>query len=405
MLTLGLAEPTGLVSLPLLFWLKDGLGLRPQSIAAFEAVALAPLYFGFVFGFIRDRWRPFGGGDRGYLLLGAPVAIASYCWLAASATSTTRLLVGVLVAVVAFEFLVASAEGLMTEAAQRHLMTGRLSAVSEVAEIIPSVASTLIGGWIATHLDVGASFLVAGVVTTAVLLQALWRPHAVFSQGPKLHQEPERHTHAIRRLVKHRALWPAIGALLLWNFSPGWGTPLVFFLTDELKLSPETFGAFRAASFASGGIAAVVYAVLCRRFPLRPLLWWTVALNIPAAFLIFLAHGAAGAVAVSAVVGLLLGMLNIALFDLLRRSCPTNLEGTGIMLGYSLFSLGGTLGDVFGSWMYDHFGLAACLGFDALATIAILPVLLLVPRTLTSSCDGDIKTGDTPPPHPVLAAS
>ena len=59
MLTLGLAEPTGLVSLPLLFWLKDGLGLRPQAIAAFEAVALAPLYFGFVFGFVRDRWRPF----------------------------------------------------------------------------------------------------------------------------------------------------------------------------------------------------------------------------------------------------------------------------------------------------------------------------------------------------------
>jgi MFS family permease len=405
MLTLGLAEPTGLVSLPLLFWLKDGLGLRPQSIAAFEAVALAPLYFGFVFGFIRDRWRPFGRGDRAYLLLGTPIAIASYCWLATSSTSPTRLLIGVLIAVVAFEFLGASAEGLMTELAQRHLMTGRMSALSELAEIIPSVASTLLGGWIATRLDVGASFLVAAVITTAVLLQALWRPHAVFPQGPRLVQ-PERHTHAVRRLLKHRALWPAIGALLLWNFSPGWGTPLVFFLTDELKLSPVAFGAFRAATFASGAIAAVMYTVLCRRFPLRPILWWTVALNIPAAFLIFLTHGAAGVVAVSAIVGLLLGMLNIALFDLLRRSCPTNLEGTGIMLGYSLFSLGGTLGDLFGSWMYDQFGLAACLGFDALATIAILPVLLLVPRTLTSSCDGDdVKTGDTSPPHPVLAAS
>ena len=64
MLTLGLAEPTGLVSLPLLFWLKDGLGLTPQSVAVFEAVALAPLYFGFLFGFLRDRWRPLGRNDR-----------------------------------------------------------------------------------------------------------------------------------------------------------------------------------------------------------------------------------------------------------------------------------------------------------------------------------------------------
>jgi hypothetical protein len=75
------------------------------------------------------------------------------------------------------------------------------------------------------------------------------------------------------------------------------------------------------------------------------------------------------------------------------------------MLGYSLFSIGGTVGDLFGSWMYDRFGLAACLGFDALATIAILPVLLLVPRAITSSRDGDCEPVETLPSQPVLAAS
>ena len=283
-------------------------------------------------------------------------------------------------------------------------MTGRLSALSEIAEIIPSVASTLIGGWIATHVDVGETFLVAAVIAMVVVLQALWRPRAVFPTGPRLYA-PEQHTQAIRRLAKHRALWPAIGALLLWNFSPGWGTPLVFFLTDTLKLSPAEFGAFRAATFASGAVAALLYATICRRFPLRPILWWTVVLNIPAAFLILLTHGAAQAIAVSAIVGLLLGMLNIALFDLLRRSCPANLEGTGIMLGYSLFSIGGTMGDLFGSWLYDRLGLAACLGFDSLATIAMLPVLLRVPRAITSSRDGDSEPAESLPPPPVLAAS
>jgi len=179
----------------------------------------------------------------------------------------------------------------------------------------------------------------------------------------------------------------------------------VFFLTDNLKLSPVEFGAFRAATFASGAVAALIYATICRRFPLRPILWWTVGLNVPAAFLILLCHGAVQAIAVSAVVGLLLGLLNIALFDLLRRSCPTKLEGTGIMLGYSLFSIGGTMGDLFGSWLYDRLGLAACLGFDAVATIAIFPVLLLVPRAITSSRDGDDEPAETPQSHPVLAAS
>lgn len=403
MLTLGLAEPTGLVSLPLLFWLKDGLALRPQAIAAFEAVALIPLYFGFVFGFIRDRWQPFGRDDRAYFFFGASIAIASYCWLAGNPTNPVRLLAGMLVGVVAFEFLGASAEGLMTEAAQRHLMTGRLSALSEVAEIIPSIASMLLGGWIAANFGVRASFLTAAAITIAVLLQAFWRPHSVFPPGNSV-AEREAHTHAIRRLVRTKALWPAIGALLLWNFSPGWGTPLVFFLSDELRLSATAFGAFRAVGFASGALAAIVYAVLCRRFALRDILWWTVILNIPAAFLVLLAQDAAQAIIVSGIVGFLLGLLNIALFDLLRRSCPTHLVGTGIMLGYSLFSIGGTAGDLFGSWLYEGHGLAVSLGFDALATVAILPVLQLVPRTITSSRDGDDEPVDTLPRRPALVA-
>jgi len=403
MLTLGLAEPTGLVSLPLLFWLKDGLHLGPKAIAIFEAVALAPLYFGFVFGFVRDRWRPFGRDDRGYFLLAAPIGIASYLWLAANTTNTLRLLAGVVAAMLAFEFLAATTEGLMTEAAQRHLMTGHLSAVAELAEIVPSIASMLLGGWLATHVGAKVSFVVAAAFTGLILVQSLLSPPALLA--PTSPASPrESHRHAIRRLLRNGALWLAIGALLLWNFSPGWGTPLVFFFADNLKLSPEAYGAFRAATFASGAVAAIVYAALCRRFSLRRILWIAIALNIPAAFFVLLAHSAAQAVVISAVVGLLLGMVNIALFDLLRRSCPTSLEGTGVMLGFSLFAIGGMLGDVFGSWLYERAGLAICLAFDALATALILPLLLMIPRTILSLRDGDAAAGQTLSRASVLAA-
>jgi MFS family permease len=402
-LTLGLAEPMGLIGLPLLFWLKDGLHLRPQAIALFEAVALIPLYFGFVFGFISDRWRPFGRDDRGTFVIGALIAIASYCWLASNPTSLLQLLAGVFVAVFAFELLNATAEGLMTEAAQRHLMTGRLSALSEVVEIIPGVASTLIGGYIAMNFGIRASFLVAAVITIVIMAQSFWRPAAVFPHHVQ-DEVPEEHLQAIRRVLGNKPLWPAIGALLLWNFSPGWGTPLVFFFSDELKLSPEAFGAFRAAGFASGAVAALAYAFLCRRVELRVILWWSLILNIPTAFLVLATRNPVLIVAVSAAVGLLLGMCNIALFDLLRRSCPKRLEATGIMLGYSLFSIGGTLGDVFGSWLYERQGLAVCLGFDALATIAIIPLLLLVPREVIASRENEIAhEGDMLPPQTVLA--
>ena len=58
-----------LVALPLVFFLKNRLHQSPDQVALFALVAATPTYFGWLFGFIRDRWSPFGGGDRAHLLV------------------------------------------------------------------------------------------------------------------------------------------------------------------------------------------------------------------------------------------------------------------------------------------------------------------------------------------------
>ena len=73
----GLGHPDGLLRLPIQFWLKDQLGTSPQQLALFEALACTPVYLAFVFGFLRDHWRPFHFHDRGYLVLSALMAITS----------------------------------------------------------------------------------------------------------------------------------------------------------------------------------------------------------------------------------------------------------------------------------------------------------------------------------------
>ena len=394
LLTIGLAEPTGLVSLPLLFWLKNGLHLAPHTIALFDAVALMPMYMGFAFGFLRDRWRPFGRDDRGFLIIAAPIAIAAYCWIAGNPASWTRLLAGVIIAALSFECLGATTEAMMTAAAQKHLMTGRLSALGEIGEIVPSVVSMVVGGWMAVHFGAQTSFLIAAAATAIIAAQAFWRPPAVFSDEPRL-EIVEGGRKALSRLMRHGPLWPAAIALFLWNVSPGWGTPLAFFLSDNLKFSAAEFGAFRAVGFAGGAVAALIYGVLCRHMPLRRILRWTILLNVLPAFLLLIATDAPQALAVSAIVGLLLGMLNIALFDLLRRSCPAQLEGTGVMLGYSFFALGGSVGDVLGSWMFERVGLPLCLAVDALATLAMFVVVWRVPDSVLASRDGEPEPTET----------
>ena len=63
-LSVGLGTPlTGLAAIPINYILKDQLNLSPFGLAMFISIASAPAYVGFLFGFIRDRWRPRIWGD------------------------------------------------------------------------------------------------------------------------------------------------------------------------------------------------------------------------------------------------------------------------------------------------------------------------------------------------------
>src|SRR5205085_1176588 len=109
-----------------------------------------------------------------------------------------------------------------------------------------------------------------------------WQPAAVFHRpGRQERRAPsEDARHALRRLIRHRPLYPALGIFLLWDLCPGWGTPLFFYLTNTVKLSAETFGQFLGVASAFGIAANLGYGLLCQRVPLRRLLWWTTALSV-----------------------------------------------------------------------------------------------------------------------------
>jgi hypothetical protein len=51
-----LADPEGLITLPVLFTLKEHLGQSPEAIAILQAVIFIPACLGFAFGLLRDRW-------------------------------------------------------------------------------------------------------------------------------------------------------------------------------------------------------------------------------------------------------------------------------------------------------------------------------------------------------------
>src|ERR1700683_3435234 len=128
----GLGAPTGIAAIPIGYFLKDNLHLSPVELALFVAIAGVPAYFGFLPGFIRDRFRPQVMGDRAYLLIGAIFALAAYLFLGMASIGYSTLLYATLIAGIAYLIIITAAQAMMTGVAQAHLMTGRLSVVAGV---------------------------------------------------------------------------------------------------------------------------------------------------------------------------------------------------------------------------------------------------------------------------------
>ena len=131
------------------------------------------------------------------------------------------------------------------------------------------------------------------------------------------------------------------------------------------------------------------YGVLCQRLALKRSLQLAVVLSLFPGFLYLFISAPWQAVTVSVLVGLPTVFGHIALFDLLRRACPRDLEGSAITLLYSALALAVGAGDIAGSWLYQHGGFAVCLIADAAANALVLPVLAFLPADLVSRRDGE----------------
>ena len=257
----GLGDPGGLVSIPILFTLKDHLHLGPQSVAIFEAITLLPHYLAFLFGALRDRWRPLSGGDQAHLLLAAPVAACCYLWLATGPISYLKLLGAITLAMVAYQMVDTASQALMTTVGQRRAMTGRLSSLAEMLASVASLTAAIAGGWMIVHVSMQTVFLAAAALTALVFLHGVWLPREVFAKP----ENPPVRNFSIRSVTMvfaRRGVWLTLAVFILFSFSPNWGTPLFYYLTDKMKLSAEAFAIFRAAAFA-GSAAARLRTACC----------------------------------------------------------------------------------------------------------------------------------------------
>ena len=390
----------GLIDIPISFFLKNRLHLKAHEVATFRLIAGLPLYFGFMWGFVRDVWNPFGLRDRGYMMLFGAIGAICYAVFAFVPASSTTLLAAVMVLTAAFLFTQSAQVGLGATIARQHVMTGQMSTVMNIVASIAGLIPLAAGGYLSSLLegdnaDTAARtlFLIGGAAMSSIALFAIWRPKFVYDNV----RAEQREFHPLQdfvRLFKHWPVYPALAIWFLWNFAPGSATPLQYYLQDTLHASDASYG-FWNAIFGFFFIPTfLLYGAICRKVKLRTLLIWGTVVAAPQMVPLLLAKTVMLSYLAAAMAGLMGGVATAAYFDLIIRSSPKGLEGTMVMASNALYFLVSRAGDLLGTSLYDHFkSFTVCVIAITVVYALILPTLLLVPRRLTATPDGVAPEG------------
>jgi hypothetical protein len=388
-----LVLPNGfLLDIATSFMLKNQVRATPEQIANFRLVTAVPVYLSFFFGLARDLWNPFGLRDRGLFMIFGTITAAVFFWMTTFPLSYWGLLGSMFVVMLSFGFVAAAARGLLALISQEQLMSGRLSALWNAVSSAPYVFGAFAAGYF-SGLPPAYAFTLVAVLCAAIAVFGLWKPSAVFghaydlpsAQGTSLLGD-------LKRLVKHRAAYPAVLLVCLSQFEPGFNTPLQFYLANDLHAPDWVYGDFQGILLAGYIPAAAVYGRLCTRLPLRRLLWWATLLWLPAAIPLLVIHSSASALWFAVPIGLANGFAFTAYWDLSMRSCPPGLQGALMMLVAGMYELAYRGGDFVGTKIYagsSAHGFSYCVAAGTATSALMLVVLRLIPKELVATSDGE----------------
>ena len=385
-----MAQDKVLGSLPIRLLLKNHLHVSKTQLAGFLFWAGLAWYVKPLFGLITDAFPLFGTRRRWYMIGSALLAAGAWELVNLGQHEYgTMLAAAVLLGLL---MVVASTimGALLVEAGQSFGATGRVSSVREFVSGGCALIAGPLGGWLASRAfgltaGIGAGLLISLAVAAFFLLQE--PPGARRNLGVWAEAGQQ-----LRRAFASRTLWAAAGLLVLFFFSPGFSTPLLYRQQNLLHFSDQFLGFLQFWAGGAAMLGAAAYGLVCRFFNLRTLLFVGIAISAGFSLLYLSYHPThLQAIGIEIVVGFFGTFGVLPLFDLATRATPRGGEGMGYALMMSARNVALFGADWVGSYLQDnaHLPWNGLVLLNAGTTALCLIAVPFLPRILMRARDGE----------------
>ena len=345
---------SGIMWQPLSHWLKVALHWDPVTISASLAILDVPWVIKPLWGAISDFVPLFGYRRRPYLVLANIAAFVAFARVAAIDTSGA-LIPALTVTAVAMAVSSTLCGALLVETGQK--TNASASYVNQQwlwYSIAQMLAGTVAGYLIEVLPPLGAMHAAARVAAIApiAIIGGVWLIHE-----PKARVDIAALRERLDALVsvfRKRDLWFVAGFLFLYYFSPGFGTPLYFEMSDHLHFSQGFIGVLSAIGSAGWIAGGLLYRWRIKRLGRIALLRVSIAGGVCSTLSYLLMLTPAAAVAIYFLGGIASMLAMIATMTLAAESCPEGAEGFAFAAMMSIVNLTSPLSDTLGSALYQR---------------------------------------------------
>jgi predicted MFS family arabinose efflux permease len=221
---------------------------------------------------------------------------------------------------------------------------------------VASMVALIVGGqlvqWFAPTTALHAAAAVVALAPLAVILGTLF-----------LHRETKRaiNIHELKNIFrsllvtfKTRELWVVGSFLFLYYFSPGFSTPLYYYMTDSLNFSQSYIGILGSISSAGSIAGALLYKRFFGSLTAKHLLNLSIALVTVTSASYLLLWGNISAAILYFCSGFATMVAMVATLTLAADCCPPRSAGFAFATLMSITNLATSFSDIVGSFLYER---------------------------------------------------
>jgi hypothetical protein len=345
---------SGIVWVPLTHFLKEIRGWGPTEISASLAVVDLPWVIKPLYGVLSDFVPLFGSRRRGWLFLASLAGTAAFIGLAMTDTPA-GIVPALVLASVALAIASTLCGALLVENGQRTGSSGAFVNQQWLFYNLAMIAASVVGGQLAQRLAAPDALHAAAWVAAAAPLAVLPALRLIHEDRAAIDLAALRHRFAaLMRALRSRVLWLIAAYLFLYYFSPGFGTPLYFHMTDHLGFSQGFVGLLASVNAAGWIAGGVFYRFVARGMPTVTLLRLSIVAGVVTTLAYLCLAGPVTAVAIYFAAGIANMLATIATFSLAAEACPEGAEGFGFAALMSTVNFAVPLADTIGSALYEH---------------------------------------------------